>query len=151
MSVWWCEKCKALSAFNGGICPTCGGQTSFANVNAGAAQPSVSMSMTIGLCKANRHQIFGPSCSFPPECDSCKREADEADAARYRWLRERLEVRNMEAMNGTRRPAIDVRIGRSFVDTPVRPRASKLAQEAEARFGNELDAAIDAAIGGNSL
>ena len=71
----------------------------------------------------------------------------DCDAARYRWLRERLEVRNMEAMNGTRHPAIDVRIGRSFVDTPVRPRASKLAQEAEARFGNELDAAIDAAIG----
>lgn len=70
----------------------------------------------------------------------------DRDAARYRWLRERLEVRNMEAMNGTRRPAIDVRIGRSFVDCPVRPRASKLAQEAEARFGNELDAAIDAAI-----
>ena len=70
-----------------------------------------------------------------------------ADAARYRWLRERLEVRKLEAVNDARRPAIDVRIGRSFVDTPVRPRASKLAQEAEARFGNELDAAIDAAIG----
>ena len=77
---------------------------------------------------------------------STERDIDR-DAARYRWLRERLQVRNMDAMNGTRRPAIDVRIGRSFVDSPIRPRASKLAQEAEARFGNELDAAIDAAIG----
>ena len=90
MSVWWCAKCQSLSAFNSGICPTCGGQTSFANVNVGAAQASVSTSMTIGLCRANRHQICGPSDSFPPECDSCKREADETDAARYRWLRAHL-------------------------------------------------------------
>ncbi len=36
---------------------------------------------------------------------STERDIDR-DAARYRWLRERLQVRNMEAMNGTRRPAL---------------------------------------------
>lgn len=46
------------------------------------------IAMTMGLCARNRHQVCGPSDSFPPTCDGCLREALEADAVRYRWLRE---------------------------------------------------------------
>ncbi|MDA8119157.1 MAG: hypothetical protein M0Z85_03715 [Gammaproteobacteria bacterium] len=99
------------------------------------------VAMTIGLCKANRHQICGPSDSFPPECDSCKREADEADAARYRWLRERLEVRKLQPMRGPVRPGLEVRLGCEFFDVVQRERNRRPA------LADELDAAIDAAIG----
>lgn len=46
--------------------------------------------LTIGLCAANRHQVVGPADSFPPPCNGCEREQLEADAARYRYLREHL-------------------------------------------------------------
>lgn len=72
---------------------------------------------------------------------STERDIDR-DAARYRWLRERLQVRNMEAMNGTRRPGLNVRLGRSFFDSRVSPMG------VADRRGDELDAAIDAAIRG---
>jgi hypothetical protein len=48
------------------------------------------IAMTIGPCAANRHQVCGPADRFPPACDSCAREALEADADRYRYLREHL-------------------------------------------------------------
>lgn len=68
-----------------------------------------------------------------------------ADAARYRWLRERLEVRNEEpADGGKRRPAIRVRIGRAFIDTKVRFRYTDEERSVE------LDAAIDGAMSNSS-
>jgi hypothetical protein len=70
---------------------------------------------------------------------STERDIDR-DAARYRWLRERLEVRKLEAVNGTRRPGLNVRLGRSFFDS----RVSQMG--IVDRRGDELDAAIDASI-----
>lgn len=45
---------------------------------------------TIGPCAANRHTVAGPADAFPPACDGCVREALEADAVRYRYLRTHL-------------------------------------------------------------
>ena len=70
---------------------------------------------------------------------STSREINQ-DAARYRWLRSRIEVRTMEAVSGSRRPALDVRLGYEFLDTVPRPRARD-ASAAEA-----LDSAIDEAM-----
>ena len=76
---------------------------------------------------------------------SIDRDIDR-DAARYRWLRRRLEVCMMEPVSGVTRPALDVRLGCEFLDITPRPRASD-ASAAEA-----LDAAIDVAMAkdGNS-
>ncbi len=62
------------------------------------------------------------------------------DAARYRWLRRRIEVRTMEAVSGSRRPGLEVRLGCEFLDITPRPRAS------DASAADALDTAIDGAI-----
>ena len=64
----------------------------------------------------------------------------DRDAARYRWLRRRIEVCMVEAVSGTRRPGLNVRLGRSFFDS----RVSQMG--IVDRRGDELDAAIDAVI-----
>jgi hypothetical protein len=59
------------------------------------------------------------------------------DAARYRWLRQRMEARELESMRGDVRPALQVRLGAAFLDVTPIPHDSIMA---------ELDAAIDAAM-----
>lgn len=63
----------------------------------------------------------------------------EKDAARYQWLRLRMEVRNMQSLAGDLRPAINVRFGHAFFHKPV--------SNDPTRAADELDFAIDAAIG----
>jgi hypothetical protein len=58
------------------------------------------------------------------------------DVERYRWLRDRIEVRNLKSMAGTTRPGLSVRVGRSYFDSKCNPN----------RFADELDIAIDAAL-----
>lgn len=70
---------------------------------------------------------------------SIDRNIDQ-DAARYRWLRRRIEVCMVEAVSGSRRPGLEVRLGCEFLDIKPRPRSSD-ASAAEA-----LDAAIDEAM-----
>ncbi|MHB1702383.1 MAG: hypothetical protein ACYCSN_20070 [Acidobacteriaceae bacterium] len=70
---------------------------------------------------------------------SIDRDIDR-DAARYRWLRRRIEVCMVEAVSGSKRPGLEVRLGCAFLDTEPRPRSSD-ASAAEA-----LDAAIDEAM-----
>lgn len=60
------------------------------------------------------------------------------DAERYRWLRFLLEVRDEIALNGSIRPAIATRIGRSFFDVPC------LYKERDNDLSAKLDLAIDA-------
>ena len=67
-----------------------------------------------------------------------------ADARRYRWLRERLEVRKLRAVSGSVRPGLEVRLGCEFFDVVQRERNRRPA------LADELDAAIDAAIGADS-
>lgn len=70
---------------------------------------------------------------------SIDRDIDR-DAARYRWLRRRIEVRMLEAVSGSRRQALDVRLGCAFLDTEPRPRSS------DASAADALDTAIDGAM-----
>jgi hypothetical protein len=70
----------------------------------------------------------------------------EKDAARYQWLRERLATRESQSVSGSWRLAIEIRIGRSFFDTPSRGAGGYLIPS---KFWEEcdlLDAAIDKAM-----
>ena len=70
-------------------------------------------------------------------------DARDANARRYEWLRERVEVRQMAAVSGTVRPAIEVRIGRAFLDSRT---PKSYPPEADIERSAKLDAAIDAAL-----
>ncbi len=63
----------------------------------------------------------------------------QADAGRYRWIRQHLEPRSEQMMSGDFRPVVAARLGAGFLDTKLRrlPTQEKMA---------ELDAAIDAAL-----
>jgi hypothetical protein len=73
-----------------------------------------------------------------------------ADAERYRWLRDRIEVRRQEAMSGSVRPALSVRIGSAFLDSPCSRLKSLNDPDAHETRSRELDAAIDAARAADS-
>ena len=84
----------------------------------------------------------------PELVEYCK--AMKRDAERYRWLRERLQVRTEEMMSGAYKPCLNVRIAYSALTHTSSPRDSYLDP---ARFDAEcakLDAAIDAAMGGGN-
>ncbi len=70
-------------------------------------------------------------------------DALRADATRYRWLRYRIKVSKQQAVSGSVRDALEVKVGCSFID-------SRAAQGSPAAYSIEqsekLDAAIDAAI-----
>lgn len=68
----------------------------------------------------------------------------ERDAARYRWLRERMEVGPQRAMSGSTRDAMSVRIGCSFMDSEVLKRRSLNDPDAHENGCKKFDAAIDA-------
>ena len=70
---------------------------------------------------------------------SIDRDIDQ-DAARYRWLRRRIEVCMIEPVSGTTRPALEVRLGCGFLDTEPRPR------DRDASVADALDVAIDEAM-----
>lgn len=71
--------------------------------------------------------------------------SDAQDAARYRWLRQRIVVRHQEMMSGAIRPCLDVRIGFAPIGdhevVTMNPRY--WAEKAD-----ELDAAIDGVLAG---
>jgi hypothetical protein len=69
--------------------------------------------------------------------------AEREDAERYRWLRQRIEAREMETIRGTKRLGLDVRIGCCFFDAPFPLSGNPKYQE---KLSQNLDAAIDAAI-----
>lgn len=66
------------------------------------------------------------------ELAECKR-----DAERYRWVRQRLEVRMMANMRGGSAAALATRVGHAFFHSSVSPAPIK---------AERLDAAIDAAL-----
>ena len=67
-------------------------------------------------------------------------EQVEGDAARYRWLKPRLRHRMEVAMDGSRRPSLDTRIGCAFFDTFTPLNAHWEKNQVE------LESAIDAAL-----
>ena len=92
----------------------------------------------------------GSACTFTIQQRNevvAERDRLRADAERYRWLRQRIEVRQQTAMSGSSRPGLDVRIGHGFLDRPV-PNVRPQGRSKE--LSRELDAAIDAALAGGS-
>jgi hypothetical protein len=73
-----------------------------------------------------------------------------ADAERYRWLRQRVEVRQQEAMNGSVRAGLSIRIGSAFLDSPPSLLKSLRDPNAHETRSKELDAALDAARAADS-
>ncbi len=76
------------------------------------------------------------------ECERLKK-----DAARYQWLRPRMQVRKERAVNGgDLRATLNVRIGQAFFDTPTRGSKGYILAsdfDTECRI---LDAEVDAAL-----
>ena len=105
------------------------------------------------------YQIGGPFIAEDPDCPAHgteaqarerEREAEldslRADAARYRWLRDRLKVKEERSLAGSYRDSIYVRVGQSFFDTPTRGSTGYVDPAVYAVECMELDAAIDAAM-----
>ena len=70
----------------------------------------------------------------------------EADARRYRWLRNRLKVTKQQTMANVFKNGFEVRIGNSFFDCGGNDRKGYLDKD---KFDNELialDKAIDEAL-----
>ena len=67
----------------------------------------------------------------------------EKDARRYRWLCNRLTVRNEEAIDGTIRPALATRFGLAFFDS--KPTSTTILKAGYDPTGG-LEAAIDEAM-----
>lgn len=72
-------------------------------------------------------------------------ESNARDAERYRWLRDRMEVRHEAAMDGTKRPALTMRVGHSFLDSKKDPASGWTSPQFFDESREKLDAAIDAA------
>lgn len=68
-------------------------------------------------------------------------DENEPDARLYKYLRERVEVRNIEAMNGTRRPGLSIAAGMSFFDSKTARSKERVIEQAK-----KLDTVIEAAI-----
>jgi hypothetical protein len=71
----------------------------------------------------------------------------EQDAARYRWLRDRMEVLYKETMSGREpRATLAMRIGHEFLDSKMRPAAGWMATLYFDECREKVDAAIDDAM-----
>lgn len=66
----------------------------------------------------------------------------QQDAARYRWLRNRLEVRKMENVRGDSMDGLNVRFGCAYFHLPNREITTRSKDDAR------LDTCIDAALSG---
>lgn len=66
------------------------------------------------------------------------------DAARYRWLRDRMQIRHEAPMFGGRpREVLSMRIGHAFLDGRMDPRAGWADQRYFDECRDRLDSAID--------
>lgn len=71
----------------------------------------------------------------------------EKEAARYRWLRDRLQVMHMDALGtGEKRQGLVMRVGHGFLDSKIRPESGWTDQRYFDECRQKVDAAIDAAM-----
>ena len=71
----------------------------------------------------------------------------EKDAARYRWLRDRLQVRYMEALGtAEKRRGLVMRVGHGFLDSKIRPETGWTDPRYFDECRRKIDVAIDTAI-----
>lgn len=71
---------------------------------------------------------------------------DATDAARYRWIRRRLEVRHEAYADGKARESFSIRIGHTRTDAPGIPGEGYLSQNRFEEDCSKVDAAIDRRI-----
>jgi hypothetical protein len=81
------------------------------------------------------------------QAEKIAREGMEKDAARYRWLRERMGTRQERMMSGPDKECIYVRPGHSVVNTNRDARPVCMDEESFQKSMKKLDEAIDSAIG----
>lgn len=74
-------------------------------------------------------------------------ERERFEAAAYRWLRDRLMVREEKSLAGSYRDSIYTRVGRSFFDTPSQGAKGYLDPSKYEKECGQLDIAIAAAMG----
>jgi hypothetical protein len=75
-------------------------------------------------------------------------EGIERDAARYRWLRDRMEVHYEVPISGRgNRATLAMRLGHEFLDCKMPPAGGWVAQRYFDECRDKLDAAIDEALG----
>jgi hypothetical protein len=78
-------------------------------------------------------------------------KALEKDAKRYRWLRDRLQVRYETPMiGGLKRAVLATRIGFSFLDSNMNPNAGWISVKSFDECREKVDSGIDAAIAGEA-
>ena len=70
----------------------------------------------------------------------------EKDAARYRWLRDRLQVRYEASIAGDKRAILTMRVGHGFLDSNIRPEHGWTDPRYFDECREKVDAAIDAAV-----
>ena len=84
-----------------------------------------------------------PLYTHPPQR---KPLTEEQDASRYRWLRDRLQVRYMQAVSSEKRRGLVLRVGHGFLDSKTPPERGWTDPRYFDECRQEVDAAIDAAI-----
>jgi hypothetical protein len=78
-------------------------------------------------------------------------KALEKDAKRYRWLRDRLQIRYETPMiGGLKRAVLATRIGFSFLDSNMNPNAGWISVKSFDECREKVDSGIDAAIAGEA-
>ena len=99
-------------------------------------------SLCTALEAAQRYKLLADAAALSIEELLVELEAAQKDAERYRWLKNRIEVRKQAAVNGSVRDSISVRIGYAFIDATTRT----FPKEYEVEISAKLDQAVDAAI-----
>lgn len=78
-------------------------------------------------------------------------EAMAADAARYRWLRDRMQIRwESPISGGDKRKVLTMRVGHEFLDSKKRPESGWTSMSYFHECREKVDAAIDAAMKGET-
>lgn len=95
----------------------------------------------LGLAWSAMQRIAGKNAPLPTLTPQRLAEL-QANERRYLWLLPRLRVINAAAMDGSRRPAIEVRVGGAFFDCGVI--MNEHWQRNQAELQGHIDAAIDA-------
>lgn len=72
---------------------------------------------------------------------------DEIDAARYRWLRDRMEVHyEAPVSGGEKRAVLTMRVGHGFLDSKMHPTTGWTDQKYFDECRDKVDAVIDSAM-----
>ena len=88
-----------------------------------------------------RRQCADALTSLAAECERLRR-----DAQRYRWLRPRLEMRSLQSVAGSSRPALMLRVGQEYFDSKTRGSKGYTKPHLFELECGILDSAIDSSI-----